>query len=351
MKILIIGGDWDDNGGKPSGYVKKFSTEIDKLCPGYISVYNGGMFKHLESMALDNYNVIFWFANVPNDKEKIIRQIKEINPKCILVSSKNNIDKKYSYMDLIARALQTKSNLLVSFGNHNGTIHATVLDPLCNCYATQENDIQTLVEILMDRISELKSFTRIGSKQVGGAIIAPDPEGGQFFEIINRCAGDFHELIHGANTSRFLGNASFRCENGFPSMRVDDKIFVSRRNIDKRDLTENGFVACNLNSDIVEYYGENKPSVDSPIQLALYRYYKNIKYMIHSHVYVKGAPFTSHKISCGAMEEVKEIISVWPQRDLYKFCINLKGHGSLIAGIDLSPHFDAQFIARPVPEI
>ena len=362
MKILLIGGDFDDKGGRSSNYISKLGLEIVRQIQSYPSQFyriNGGNFTHLNDIInskdinnyIKNYDVILWFANVPNDKEKIIRQIKEIHPKCILVSSKNNIDKKYSYMDLVARTLQTKSNLLVSFGKHNGTIHATILDPLCNCFMTQETDIDSVVAGLFKRITELRSFTRVESKQVGEAIVAPDPEGGQFFEIIIRCASDFHELIHGTNTSRFLGNASFRCESGFPSMRVDDKVFVSKRNIDKRDLGSNGFIACNLNSDTVEYYGENKPSVDSPIQLSLYRYYKHIKYMIHSHVYVKNAPFTSHKIPCGAIEEAKEIINVWPQRDLYKFCINLKGHGSLIAGMDLSPHFDAQFVARPVPEL
>jgi hypothetical protein len=230
-------------------------------------------------------------------------------------------------------------------------INVTILDPLGNCFIINEVNIEKVVYSLFNRIVELLSFHRIPSIKVGDSFKIPSPENAKFIEIINEYANEFHELIHGLNTSRFLGNASYRCERGFPSMKVKDKVFVSKRNIDKRDLSTKGFIACNLNSAIVEYYGEHKPSVDSPIQLSLYNFYKNINYMIHSHVYIKNAPFTHSKIPCGALEEATEIINMFPYENIYGFHINLKGHGSLIASSDLSQFNDIKFFSRPIPEI
>jgi hypothetical protein len=100
----------------------------------------------------------------------------------------------------------------------------------------------------------------------------------------------------------------------------------------------------------VRYYGNDKPSVDTPIQLCLYGHYAMVNYIIHSHVYVKDAPFTGEKIPCGALEEVDHILSVWPQRDIYNFAINLKGHGSIVFSRDLWYFDKVNYIARPVPE-
>ena len=87
-------------------------------------------------------------------------------------------------------------------------------------------------------------ITRIPSIKAGEKVEAPDiPD---FYEYVRSCAEVFHELINPAkNTTRFLGNTSFRCRSGFPSFRVDNGIFVSRRNIDKRHISKDAFVfAC-----------------------------------------------------------------------------------------------------------
>jgi hypothetical protein len=355
MRILLIGGTFDRKGGKTSHYIEKVIDSIS-LKFNWFDYFNGGFFFNLESIINSNnfvlYDVILWFPNVPNEEEKIVNKIKEKNPTCILVTSKNNRDNKYNCMDIISRALQTKSNLIIEFWQSTtNMINVTILDPLGNCFIINEVNIEKVVYSLFNRIVELLSFHRIPSIKVGDSFKIPSPENAKFIEIINEYANEFHELIHGLNTSRFLGNASYRCERGFPSMKVKDKVFVSKRNIDKRDLSTKGFIACNLNSAIVEYYGEHKPSVDSPIQLSLYNFYKNINYMIHSHVYIKNAPFTHSKIPCGALEEATEIINMFPYENIYGFHINLKGHGSLIASSDLSQFNDIKFFSRPIPEI
>ncbi len=168
--------------------------------------------------------------------------------------------------------------------------------------------------------------------------------------MIKSYAEIFHELIHPENAERFMGNASFRCMRGFPSYRKDGVIFVSRRNIDKRYIGRENFVAVKEKLPI-EYFGENKPSVDTPIQVRLYEQYQNIRYMLHSHTYIMDAPFTKSIIPCGALEEADEIIHLFPDKNMKSFAVNLKGHGSIMLGDTTKKLLNTQYYARPVPEI
>jgi ribulose-5-phosphate 4-epimerase/fuculose-1-phosphate aldolase len=360
MNILFVSGNFNDEGGRSSGYCQKLIESIETAIGYKIHRFNGGNYETLQSMVECNclaiYDIIFWFANVPNDKPKLIREVKRQSPKCMLVTSKANYDGEYTIQDLVARALENKANLLVEFRKDDSKITSSIIDPLGNEWWSG-SDIDQLSTHLLKRLNKLKDYTRIGSERVGDAIQVPDSF--QFFNLIRKCADKFHDLIHGVNTTRMLGNASFhpfRCENGFPSMKENDVVFVSKRNVDKRDLGQSSFVACLADSlkhdSKVWYWGDHKPSVDTPIQLALYSYYKNIRYMIHSHVYVEGAPFTSEKIPCGAMEEAFAIFDLIPWHNMDHFAINLKGHGSIIAAYDVCQLEDyaEHFIARSQPE-
>lgn len=61
------------------------------------------------------------------------------------------------------------------------------------------------------------------------------------------------------NGGRYFGNCSTRCEKMFPSDRHGKKYLVSKRNVDKSRITIDDLVLVNLNGDIVEYNGVNKP--------------------------------------------------------------------------------------------
>ncbi len=102
----------------------------------------------------------------------------------------------------------------------------------------------------------------------------------------------------------------------------------------------------------INYYGPDKPSVDAPIHVRLYNALPRINYMIHSHTYVQGAPFTEGCIPCGAMQEVDEVLRVYtamvPVPD--QFAINLNGHGSLVASCDVAGLDGYEYYARPLPE-
>lgn len=352
-KMLIVGGNFAED-VRPSGFVKALHKDIleavDKTC--IVDIKNGGTYEDLQLLvdSICSYNIILWFANVPNTYDKVVSDIKIKNPTSILINSKNNLDNKYGYHEIASRMLNVKANLCMVFTKKFNTIETTIMDPLMNGFTNKDPDIKSVVKVLINRISELLSYTRAPSIKDGDAIEADNEE--EFFKIAHNRADIFHELIHAHDTSRFLGNLSFRCERGFPSYRNGDIAFVSRRNIDKRAIGKDGFVAVSLKQKPgggISYFGEAKPSVDTPIQIALYNLYPNIKYMMHGHVYIKGAPFTVEKIPCGAMEEVDAIIKVIPS-NIEKASINLFGHGSIVMTNDLSYFNEVEYEARPVLE-
>lgn len=157
------------------------------------------------------------------------------------------------------------------------------------------------------------------------------PENNEFFNIVRNHSNTYSNLTQGINPQRFLGNCSFRCESGFPSFRKDGYIYVSRRNSNKDMISAEHFVAVNVNlslSDKIIYLGTHKPSVDTPVQVMLYKNLPNINYMLHSHVYIKDAPFTQNKLPCGSLEEVDEILDCISKNNLKDndtICINLNG--------------------------
>ena len=90
-RVLFVGGTWDLNGGKKSKLVDSFSEEIEN-----VTIYNGGDYKDLERIIemAKNYDIVFWWANVDNSLPKV-RNVKEINYRVMLVSSKRNDNYKW----------------------------------------------------------------------------------------------------------------------------------------------------------------------------------------------------------------------------------------------------------------
>jgi len=355
MNITMIAGTFNDEGGKKSGWADKF---FKALCaypyPGKDAIHNGGTWNELVNICetLPNSGVVLWLADVPNDKPKLVKQIKERSPKLFLVTSKRNLDSAYSLQNLISRALDVKANLLLEIGGNREKIETTILDPLGNVFLSKETNLAVVAKVLRDRLSVLVNIKRIGSKQVGEKISVPDSqEISKFLDLVKAQADVFHTIIHGVDTTRMLGNASFRCAKGFPSFSSDGQVFVSQRNIDKRFIGPDAFVAVQSGVDGVEYFGSNKPSVDTPVQLELFKMYPNTRFMLHSHTYIAGAPFTKSVLPCGAIEEVEQIMEAVPYAAVYNFCVNIKGHGSICFANSLDYFQFVQWIPRPSPEI
>lgn len=357
-KILVVGGTFDNNGGKPSGLVNKIFENY--VHTNNIEIINGGDLNFLREFIdkeLYKYDILFWFANISNEEEKF-NNFKVKHPKLIFIESKRNDNNKYSFKELIWHMLKNKANLMLEFSKQsNNNFMMRILDPLGNCWAETDNP-EIIGEKIIERSLFLQSIRRQRTINVTDVIIEV-PKREDFFEIIRENAKTFSNLINPASeaNNRFLGNASFRCENGFPSFRdqTDNKlIFVSQRNINKETISDEGFIPVKYdkNKEII-VYSDRKPSVDTPIQLALYEKYPHINYMLHSHVYIDGAPFTEKNIPCGGLEEIEEVIKTVEKNYDSKndsFIINLIGHGSLVMAKDLLVFKDIRYISRDIPE-
>ena len=369
--ILFVGGNWGLNGGKKSKIVDKFANELPNC-----KVYNGGNYNDLNQILESsiNYDVVIWWANVDNDLPKI-RNVKEINYKTMLVSSKRNVDNKYSFQDLLQRSFALKSNLTIEFTKIDDLYNMKLFDPLGNVWYDGTN-IEECAKELINRLELIKNITRestVSSEENIGAlslffnmfkeevyksddnsVIIPVKK--DFLNIVRDYASILAEATFNTrDVKRFLGNASFRCPKGFPSFRSDKYIFVSKRNVNKEYIGIDEFVPVYLDNGKIYYCGENKPSVDTPIQVRLYEKLSNINYMIHSHCYIDNAPYTKEALPCGAIEEVDEILNLideYYENDYQKdfYLINLLGHGSIMMSKNPEQLKNIDIIGRQLPE-
>lgn len=350
MKTLFVGGDYDDLNGRSSKIAEKIFQSLNLSDVDY---HNGGHYNDLLKFSdrIFRYSAVFWLAKIPEDKPSVSAILKSKHNSFILVSSKRNLDERLTTFDMVHEALKIKSNLTLEFKKNHDKYISRILDPLGNVFLDFTSDFNLVGKVLGKRVSELTTYTRMKSESVGERLDAPVND--EFLELIKHDANCFSNLLY-ANpeaVNRHMGNASFRCVNGFPSFKKDGLVYVSRRNVDKRGIEKDSFVAVDANSKELNYFGGKKPSVDTPIQLKLYQNYKNINFMLHSHNYVLGAPFTSRIIPCGALEEVEDIAKVFPNYDIRNFAVNLRGHGSVVASDSLEFMKSVNYFARPMPEI
>lgn len=352
-KILLVSGTFNESGGKASSVLTKISDSFHKhnVIDADIVTINGGSLLDLYGIDFKKIDILFWAPNVSNNLPKIIPDIKSVNPKLFLISSKRVVEKEYKESDVIGRLLKTKSNLGLMITKPNDAYNFQILDPLGNMYCDTDN-IEEMVKSLIERISYTRTLSRIGSKSIGNSRdIQVNPD---FLSFIKHSANEFSKHINAINPNRFLGNASTRCMFGFPAEKQNDRILVTQRNIDKQLIETNGFVEVTNNEDVVEYYGDKKPSVDTPIQVKLFNYYSNINYMVHGHVYLENAPSTENKVPCGYVEEFDEIIKLYPDREIETIVVNLKGHGCLIMSNNVEQlwktYQNHQYTSRPFPE-
>lgn len=346
-KSLFVGGTYISAGKKSSIGEKVFES----LKLNEIDYHNGGKFNELvnlrEKINKGDYERVFWFPYIEEENTWITRSLKKRNNNFVLISSQRNLENKLNFLEIINRSLINKSNLHIEFSFNENKYNARIIDPLGNVYANT-TDMQIIGKVLKTRSDELLKYHRINSSRVGDKII---PQANQeFLDIIRKYGEIFHNIIYGTvKNERFMGNASFRCKYGFPSFRNKELIFVSERNIDKRGINNDSFVALNPKLPI-EYYGIKKPSVDSPIQIRLYDYYKNVSFIMHSHTYLSNFPFTRNLVPCGALEEFDEIKELFNDEKSVNFGVNLKGHGSLVL-VSRPQYFHIfNYVKRIVPE-
>jgi len=75
MKQLAVCGTWNESGGKPSGYMKKFFEH------SAATIHNGGTWDELTRILYEDVpycDTVYWFPDVPNNKPKLVKDVKKI---------------------------------------------------------------------------------------------------------------------------------------------------------------------------------------------------------------------------------------------------------------------------------
>lgn len=343
-EITIIGGSFDQENGKSSSIVDTIKKEFE-LISFKVILINGGNLDIIKNIKITTPTLL-WMPNIDNSEEKILPSIKENHPHLLLISSKRVVEKDYKESDIIGRLLKSRSNLGIMITKPNERYQFQLLDPLGNQYCNT-TELSLLIKSLGDRINFIQSLTRIKSVQVG-----PKTEhaiNNEFISMVQELGAQFSKHVNAVNPNRFLGNASTRCSFGFPAIRETDAYYVSERNINKESITSENFIKVLKNENLVEYFGDKKPSVDTPIQIKLFNHFKNVNYIIHGHVYAKNAIFTQEKLPCGSVEEFNQIKELFKE-DNSNFVINLLGHGCIICANDLNFFKTIEFDSRNCPE-
>jgi len=129
MKILMVGGTFNNEGGRASGYFAKLTMAIVESVGVGATIINGGTYQSLVDTVEQTPNVthLFWFADVPNDLPKLLPGLRERNPDMMLFTSKNNRQQKYSRAQLVQRLIDAQGQYLIEFTNLDSTLPSSPL--------------------------------------------------------------------------------------------------------------------------------------------------------------------------------------------------------------------------------
>ena len=326
-RILIV------NAYEPGGFSSPalfllpslLAEQLKDWTPAYVEMKSKSAAEMIcKAMVRDNSDLktVIWFSSNHEFSPK------RFNKKIVLLTALENAP--HEPLDIVAHALTTRSNLLIS--ERDGKLR--LVDPLGNSFCLTD-DPERIARFAGWRLRSLIEMRRAATVSLNKPPVEI-PENEEFYSFVRNLNSTLTHTMFG---ERYVGNASFRCTKGFPSFKEGETIFVSKRNVDKKHLDREDFVPVPLDGDHSSCIflkslcdGRevlNKPSVDSPVQAMLYRYYGKVRYMLHTHTYIEGAPFTDHVIPCGALNEYEEILSLFPENTSVNFSINLRGHGSL----------------------
>lgn len=354
--ILIVTGSYSVSCSKQSYFGQEIYEAFKKIFLGDIDFFNGGTFEYLHNILNDikKYKVIVWMPDIDNSYNKFLQSIKVENRTAILIQSKINDYNKYSTFQIVERMFKAHSNICLEISKvevtaPRATYKFRILDPLGNVWYDGSSITESSM-CIASRVEKLLSYHRYPSTRLNDPIgdIDIDP---QFIKAVRSFGWRFSNLISGAiNKERFLGNASTRCMRGFPAIRCNSGIYISRRNVDKETIDEQDFVPVFIENNEVVYSGMNKPSVDAAVQTMLFDYYHSVNYIIHGHVYVHSAPFTKKHIPCGYIEEFDEVILLKRDHRSFDFSVNLTGHGCLILAKNFEYIASIGMSARDFPE-
>lgn len=325
--ILVVGGNWNRKGGRPSKIVERLAYYI------WADEANGGNIRDLERLDITPYRLVVWMPNVPNEESKHYpRKARG----AVLVVSKV-MRPGITSADAAARIFKMRANAVIEISSMSGTLQFRLADALSNTWADSSE-----IEVMGDALFELNAWTResvrVRSVHVTNATTSDTPADlVVLLELVRSVAARVENEVGG----RYFGNVSTRCMKQFPSLLISSSqesvwAWVSPRNTDKQRLTPDDMVLVYQSKPGVNvgYFGKQKPSVDTAVQMELYRQLAPLQYMIHGHAYIEGAPTTAEYFPCGDLREVGGVAEcVRPGETTV--ALNLKNHGFLLAAATL----------------
>lgn len=336
--VLIVGGTFA-NEPKASSVIKKLAANIRSKFER-VTVINGGTIDEIQNLSVRGYKLIIWMPNLSNEIEKVYPQ-KDIGT--VLICSKVIHDNR-TIGDAVSRIFAMHANAVIAITSENKIFRFNIVDALGNSWV-KTTDLIQLTESISFFYNWSSSASRVPSiRDIRLPIHNITPELTKLCNVVKSIA----DKVESERGGRYFGNVSTRCEKLFPTMIAKDCAIVSARNIKKDRLTEDDFVTVKLVEETLFFNSSmpSKPSVDSAIQMRIYREFPELKYMIHGHAYIENVPFTDMYYPCGDLREAYEI---WKLFKNNHFVINLKNHGFIIAAntigqlIDITKNLQFRF--------
>jgi hypothetical protein len=310
-------------GGNP--LTNKKSKIIYMIYDYFKQNYTTNLYNGVPCDNISESDITLWMPDIDNKEEKIYPKKKTGS---VLICSKVLRDGRTKF-DAVSRIFSMNGNAVICITKDSDTYSFELIDALGNTWGDKSSSIETLC-------ANIKAFYIWSSSQQRISLMQRFVPEKEFIEMNKELA----QKVQNSIGSRYFGNVSTRCMKLFPSNRnnKDENVFLfSARNSNKEFLTEDDFVIVKTNQVFGEFYGNKKPSVDTPIQLELYKYFKNINYMIHGHAFIKGAIYTEDYFPCGDMREVQSVKDCLSGKwNTPMIILNLKNHGFLIGAENLS---------------
>jgi len=322
LRAIVLGGKVNEV--RRSDLTRHLFIQLTEFMP--TELVNGWLPEELGTA-----DVIVWMPDFNCRHAEIVENWYPKKKKGAVLICSKVLDQDTKLIDAMAYIFETHSNAVITIthGDDQGARYE-LIDALGNTWASTKS-----YETLARHISLFTDWTR-GSIRLGFSKV-PNPEfnparvfdpytADEFIKLNNKLASD---VTHNTG-KRFFGNLSTRCTKLFPSWRHNAGFLVSPRNIDKSKLSFVDFVYV---TDGYQYAGNRKPSVDTPVQMAIYQMFSDVNFMIHGHAFIRDAPTTNQYYPCGDCREIPEIAVLFAKG--YR-AINLKNHGFIVAARSLA---------------
>lgn len=342
LNTLFVCGTFNHTTGKKS---ISGQTIADNINPNpYFKIINGGHITDLLKIfeSITNYERVFWFPYISIEtRVKTVEWIKQQNPSCILITSKRNIDGKYTVADISEQAISLQSNIVLELGKIGDVFKSRILDPYGNMYLDFTDDFSEIGRKLDFYSLNLSKFNHVHCAHYRDLI--KNPSRSTYVRLVKKIGTKTKKLMVDQN--------DFRYYRGYPSFKdhETDIMYISKREIINKGITLSDFVPVKTGLP-VNYYGDMKPSQDAPIHIELYAKYLKATYIYHSHIYVTDASWVDDFLPCGTLEIRDRIEEMFPDSDSINFAVNLKGHGSFIITDNLKYLETCEFYPKPTLE-